>query len=360
MATIRKRTWGEGQTAWICTYADGAGRRRQKTFARRKDADAWLLKARTEVAAGIHSHDWRSETVAAAAEAWLQRSAAKGLERTTTRAYRSHVDLHINPRLGGERLSRLTTPRIERFCDELAAATTAATAARALSSLKAILREAQRRGAVAQNVARDVRVDLSKRRKERVQIPSKEDIKAVLAAAGPQWRPLFKIAVLTGLRSSELRALTWQDLDLDAGVLRVRRRADRWNELGDPKSAASRRDVPLGPAAVETLRTWRHECPKGQLDLVFPNMSGRIETLGNIWTRGLKPAQAKAGVKPFGMHQLRHVYASWLINQGLPPKRIQHLMGHSSITMTYDTYGHLLPAEDDRERIAAAERALLG
>ena len=155
-----------------------------------------------------------------------------------------------------------------------------------LYSLKGILKYAQKHGRVAQNAAAGVTVNVSKRHRKRIEIPSKDDIKAVLDAAGPQWRPLFKVAVLTGLRSSELRALSWGDVDLDAGALRVRRRADRWNQLGPPKSATSTRDIPLGPAATETLRAWRLDCPKGDLDLVFPNQSGRIETLGNIWTRG--------------------------------------------------------------------------
>ncbi|TIT59983.1 MAG: site-specific integrase, partial [Mesorhizobium sp.] len=137
------------------------------------------------------------------------------------------------------------------------------------------------------------------------------------------------------------------------------------------------------------LREWKLKCPKGQLDLVFPNGEGNIEFHANIVTRGLQPPQVAAGLtvpatdrhgkpkldkegKPVlvakytGLHALRHFYASWLINpidaggQGKDIKTVQAQMGHSSIVMTADTYGHLFPSTKDQQALAAAEKALLG
>ncbi len=131
------------------------------------------------------------------------------------------------------------------------------------------------------------------------------------------------------------------------------------------------------------------EVPQGSLDLVFPNGEGNIEFHANIVTRGPQPPTVAAGLtvpavdrngkpkldkegKPImvakytGLHALRHLYASWLINpkekggQGKDIKTVQELMGHSSIVMTADTYGHLFPSTNDQEALAEAEKALLG
>ena len=177
-------------------------------------------------------------------------------------------------------------------------------------------------------------------------------------------------AVFTGLRASELRGLTWANVDLKAAELHVRQRADRFNVIGPPKSRAGHRTVPLPQFVVNTLREWKLACPKGELGLVFPNGSGKVENLSNIILRGLNPVQIAAGLvingKPkYGMHSLRHFYASWCINRvedgglGLPPKNVQERLGHSKIAMTLDTYGHLFKGGDDRKALDAGVNALL-
>ena len=181
---------------------------------------------------------------------------------------------------------------------------------------------------------------------------------------------MLVVAAFTGLRASELRGLRWKDVDPKKHELHVRQRADRYNEIGPPKSAAAHRTVPFGPFVANTLKEWKLASPAGEL--VFPNGAGNVESLGNIINRGLIPANVAAGPtgkagkgKYTGMHCLRHFYASWLINpkdqggQGLPPKVVQERMGHASITMTMDRYGHLFPRGDDLEAIAEAENALM-
>src|SRR3954451_17192983 len=118
---------------------------------------------------------------------------------------------------------------------------------------------------------------------------------------------------------------------------------------------------------MATLREWKVACPKTELDLVFPSIHGSIESLNHIVRQGLLPAYARAGVTTrYGMHSLRHFYASWCINRKvdggleLPAKLVQERLGHSSITMTMDTYGHLFPRGDDSADLAQAEKSLLG
>ena len=197
-----------------------------------------------------------------------------------------------------------------------------------------------------------------------VDIPTPDEIKAIIANAKGRWRPLLIAAIFTGLRASELRGLRWRDVDFKANELHVRQRADRFNEIGKPKSAAGERSVPFGKFVANTLKERKLACPKSEGDLVFPNGVGKVESLANIINRGLIPAQASKA-KYTGLHALRHFYASWCINRpadgglGLPTKVVQERLGHSSITMTYDRYGHLFPRGDDAKELDAAERALL-
>ena len=162
-------------------------------------------------------------------------------------------------------------------------------------------------------------------------------------------------------------------MDLKRAALHVAQRADKFNKIGKPKSASGHRDVPMPPLLVNTLREWKLRCPKSERGLVFPNGAGGVENHSNIVQRGLGPVQIKAGVvtkdskpKYTGLHALRHFYASWCINRledggfGLPIKVVQHRLGHASITMTSDIYGHLFPSGDDGAELAAAEKALVG
>ena len=158
-------------------------------------------------------------------------------------------------------------------------------------------------------------------------------------------------------------------MDFRTNEINVRQRADRFKQIGKPKSAAGERTVPFGKFVANTLKEWKLACPQGEL--VFPNASGGIEAHSVIVAQGLVPAQLRGGVvragkaKYTGLHSLRHFYASWCINRpaegglGLPPKAVQERLGHSSITMTMDVYGHLFPRGDDAEELNAAEEALL-
>jgi integrase len=370
MASIRKRTWrnkqGE-QTAWVADYSDQSGKRHLKTFDRRKAASAWLVEAQGEVSRGVHTPESASITVAEAADIWIERGKLENLERSTLAGCRSHAELHIKPsRIGNEKLARLSTPAVEAFRDDLLKKSSRANARKVLTSLKSILGEAQRRGLVAHNAAQPVKIDAKKRDRSKLavgrDIPSKEEVQTMLARAAGRWRPFFITAVFTGMRASELRGLTWDDVDFERKVIHVRQRANLWGEIGAPKSAAGRREIPMAPMVVNALREWKLACPKGKHGITFPNGKGNIERHANVATRGFAPLQQAAlGEVKYGLHCLRHFFASWAIEQGFSPKRLQALLGHSSIQMTFDVYGHLFPSlEDDHAKFAAGELAVVG
>jgi integrase len=151
----------------------------------------------------------------------------------------------------------------------------------------------------------------------------------------------------------------------------VRQRASRYCEIGAPKSESSRRTVPIEPEILlPALKAWKLACPLGEL--VFPTADGRIAHHEQL-LRALAPVMTAAGVvdkagKPkYALHAFRHFFASWCINpqdrggRGLSAKVVQGLLGHSSIVMTLDVYGHLFARGDDQNELtAAAKRLLLG
>lgn len=196
------------------------------------------------------------------------------------------------------------------------------------------------------------------------------------------WRPLIVTAIFTGMRASEVRGLGWDAFDVEAGVLHVRQRADRYNRLGPPKSRAGRRDIPLAPMVKNALREWKLLCPKSKQGLVFPNEQGEPLWHTNLYIQcfqkllsacGLVVKKEESSVASesiensaalqhglYNFHSLRHAAASLFIEQGWSPKKVQMVMGHSSIQVTFDVYGHLFPdQQEDAKAMIAIENRLL-
>ena len=353
--SVRRRKLGTGDR-WQVDYRDAAGVRRHRQFPTKREADAFHVRARSEVAAGVHTPDSASITVAEAAALWLARCERDRLEPTTIAAYRQHVDLHIGPHIGPLKLARLTVPAANAFRDQLlSGGRSRDMTKRVLSSLGAVVGEAQARGLVAVNNVRALARIKRERRSERLEMPSHSELQAIVAATPDRHQPLILTALLTGLRGSELRGLLWDDVDLQRGEIHVRQRVDQFGTFGPPKSEAGTRTIPISPLLLNKLRQWRLACPKGELNLIFPNGAGRVENHMNLLHRVFWPIQIAAGVtvmkdgKPdakYSLHALRHACAALWIAQGFGPKRIQVMMGHSSITQTFDRYGYLFEARE--------------
>ena len=167
------------------------------------------------------------------------------------------------------------------------------------------------------------------------------------------------VAALCGLRASESRGLLWENVDFEEGYLHIRQRADRFNEIGEPKSEAAVRSVPMGPVVANTLKRWKLRCPHGEMGLVFPSKQGLVLNYQNMWARDFQPLLRKLKTK-LRWHDLRHFAVSLWIEQGFPPKAIMEFAGHSSITLTFDRYGHLFPSPDHHKGMAEVETKLLG
>lgn len=153
--------------------------------------------------------------------------------------------------------------------------------------------------------------------------------------------------------------LPWSKVDFDKGGIHIVQDIEFDGTIGLPKSASSFRFIPMPDSFMDDLRLWRKECPASELDLVFPNWSGKAEFVSNLNNRGWRPLMIAAGVvtdkgKPkYPPKSLRHARASLEIEEGANPKEVMKLMGHSSIKITYDIYGHLFAAHDDRRATRA-------
>src|SRR5260370_2864291 len=357
--SVRRRPWtttGAPKEAWVVDYVDRQGHRHTETYTRKKDGEDRHAVIKVDVAKGVHTPSSRSITVAQAANDWIDFVEIENRERSTLALYRQVVEQHIVPRIGNEKVGKLTTPRMHAFRDDLLRTCTRRLAKRVLTNLKSILRDARRRGNVAQNVADGVTITTDKRGEGKLEvgidIPTPAEISKILGAAAlGRKRALLVTAVFTGLRSSELRGLRWTDVDLAKGELRVRQRADRYNAIGHPKSPSSTRTIPIGPFIGNWLRGWILKCPgrdAGNKDaegnpikeqhLVFPTRTGQIASRSNIIIAVLWPTLIAAGItvpqldkngktaidkdgspvmkaKYTGLHALRHFYASWCINR---------------------------------------------
>jgi integrase len=402
---IRRRTWrtnGKSLSAYVVDYRDVDGKRRNKQFPTRKAAKYWAAQTHIDVKHGVHIPDTDSVSVEHAGKLWLA-ACEKTLVRSSYERNRQHVDLHIVPLIGSTRLNQMNAPAVRAFEDRMRATGRSAALTKAvITSLGTLLADAGERRLAATNAVRNLKRTRGKRRggaSEKAprplaigeDIPHPKEVAAILKAATghPKRLAVFSVLVFAGLRGSELRGLRWTDIDLTACLIKVSQRADLWGTIGDPKSEAGYRTIPLPPAVVTALKEWKLACPNGKLGLVFPNDKGGVFTHQNIVRRHWQPLQLKAGVsvpaldsagkrafdkegKPVmlpkytGLHALRHFFCSWCAARkedgglGLPLKTVQVRMGHSTLAMTADRYGHLFPSTDEADVLAAGERALMG
>jgi integrase len=368
--SIRKRTWktprGEDREAWVLDFSDGSGKRRHETFARRKDAEQREAQVRIDITrgAGILARD---KTIVRIADDWIDHLQEERRERSTIKNYEQHLRLHILPVIGRQKIGKLGEDGITAFRKHLLARVDSNHMTRTLVrsiwvTFKTLLKHA-RLAHLAQGV-KGISVDARAKRKLEIgkDVPSPEEIKLLYdATAGDRprqkrKRALLLVAAFCGLRASELRGLRWEDVK--AGELQVDQRADRFGQLGNPKSASSRRTVPLSPDVARALREWR--IAQGGGTLVFATKNGKIETHTNM-LRSLALVMRDAGVVDkagngkYALHAFRHFFASWCISpkerggRGLSPKVVQEWLGHSTIAMTLDRYGHLFKEVDQSE-----------
>ncbi len=262
----------------------------------------------------------------------------------------------LDPLIGGKRLGRLTTLDIQRAYAALLPAFSANTVQTTHRMLHAALADAVKWQILPRNPATGTEVPHPS--VQTMQVFSEEEVHQLLdATAGDRYHALWALMVTTGLRLGEATGLLWEDVDLAGNRVTVQRTLQRQKGLGmvlkdKPKTSKSRRTVKLGPNIVSLLRQLRVRQAEERLrigpawsskrDLVFTNEAGgpidssRIE---KHWRRSLE----RIGLKFIRLHDLRHTAATLALRWGIHPKKVQEMLGHSSIRTTLDLYSHVLP-----------------
>jgi integrase len=270
------------------------------------------------------------------------------------REYERSLRLHVLPNLGGAPIGRIQRRDLQRLADEmLGGGSDASTIRNALKPVQAIYRRLIEDGDLAINPCAELRLPAARGRRERIASP--EAARALIGATHVRHRALWGCAFYAGLRRGELRALRWEAVDFANGLIRVDSSMNSYGELSDPKSRAGRRAVPIVAALGELLAD--HRVLTNHVDgYVFGSTPLTPFTPSNI-RRSANTAWRHAGLEPIGLHECRHTFASILIAAGVNARAITAYMGHASIQITFDLYGHLMPG-NEREAVTLIDAFL--
>lgn len=323
-------------------------RRIQKTFATEAAALLWREDARVDLRRGvlvasrpIVLREFADAWLAGAGDGSIRNRSGDRYKPSTVRGYEQALREYVLPEIGAAKLQELRRQDIQRLADDLSGLdVSAATVRNALLPLRAICRRALSRGDIQVNPTTGIEIPAVRSRRARFATP--EEAQLLVDAAPPGDRVLWATAFYAGLRRGELQALRWVDVDLAGGVLRVERSWDVKAGVIDPKSIAGRRKVPIAAVLRDYLVGHRMAAGDG---LVFGRADGTPFATSTISLRA-NTAWRGAQLRPITLHECRHTFASLMIVAGVNPKALQTFMGHSSITVTLDRYGHLFPGSE--------------
>ncbi len=307
---------------------------------------------------------------------WLENSQRQSVRPRTYERYEELVRLHIAPALGRYELQKLSAQHLQAFYAKKAEEGLSATT---INHFHNVLHKALDTAVKWNLVARNVCDLVSPPRRKRYEVHplTLEQVHKLLAVVeGHEMEALFRLALATGLRRGELMGLKWQDINLDAGTLQVRRILSRVPSKmpgkgyveAEPKTQKSRRSVVIAPFALEALKQHRErqreaEIKAGPLwqdhDFVFCTSIGTHLNPTRDMLDQLKVLLKKAGLPDIRFHDLRHSAATLLLSVGVHPKVVQEILGHSQISITMDVYSHVLPGmqQDAMSRLNDAIRS---
>jgi integrase len=301
------------------------------------------------------------------AAAWLA-DAERGVRRTrsgevyrpsTLRGYRQALDDVLLPALGPKRLSEITRGELHQLVQRLTReGRKPSTVRNVLLPLRATFRDALAAEIVHWNPCTGLRLPVDRGRRDRVIAPGEATV--MLATLADRDRALWATAMYAGLRRGELMALRWTEVDLVACSLRVERSYDPVARIfGPPKSRAGLRVVPVPAVLRDHLQAHRNRADESCQPLVFARstLAGRRRGPDGPFNDAAVMARARKawedhGIVPASLHVCRHAYGTLMIAAGETPKAVQTYVGHSSITITFDRYGHLFPAAEEASAAA--------
>ena len=360
----KKRGNGEGSISrrknggWMAQYAvyTAEGRKRKTLYGKtRAEVGAKLAKALSDREGGL-TFDANNMKLDDYLRFWLTDSVRDSVRPATYEGYARQVRNHLTPTLGPIKLRALTPTHLRGlYRDKLDSGLSPRTVQYIHVTIHKALKQALNDGLVPRNVAEAVKPPQVRR--EEIEPLTPEQTKKLVEFVGEdRLAALYVLAVTAGLRQGELLGLKWEDVDLDHGILRVKRTLSGIKDgkpiFGTPKTAKGRRSVQLTVKAVEALGKHRERQieERKQLvelwrdwDLVFPTRVGTPISRHNLVARSFKPLLVRAGLPDIRFHDLRHTCATLMLVVGTNPKVVQEMLGHANVSITLDTYSHLLP-----------------
>lgn len=391
MSDIRKRTGAKGTTYQLRCAAPGTKTGFvYKSFDTRKEAVAY----RETLGTRNRPSKPKALTVPEGVERWLDicemigRDGRETVEKETLREYRRRGKV-ICEYPWSTPVPDLRPADCVQFRNWLLTNKSRDLARRALSSFHSMLIEMKHQGEIETDPAFGITIKANGRYEDddsEVEIPSDDEMRAILAAAErmggkndfmrkcwARYRPIIYLAAFSGMRPSEYRGLAWDNIHADR--VEVVQRADKTGVIGPVKSKAGRRTIYLPRMVTDMIFAWRKDCPKSDLNLVFPTDSGKPLMLNNFATSAWLPLMKEAGLASvkkqknqkavagkkmkvayephYTPYALRHYFASKLIEKRLDMKLIQEAMGHSKAEITLNVYGHLLKGREEEKKRAA-------
>jgi integrase len=349
---LKKRGTKNGKDLWTARVplpraADGSRRQHRFTFiGNKKDAEKTLVAELSALNNGTYVETDRT-TLGQYVTDFLANQKAT-YAHTSWQRFESLARINIIPKLGDVPLQKMTSIHLKKaYAEWRKAGLSAQTVVHHHRFIHRVLAEALEEGLVRQNVATMKKKNKPHAPKREMRTLSAEEIgRLVAAAAGTAFLALVTVAIACGARRGELLGAKWDDLDVKRGTLSIRRSLEQ-TKAGvaekTPKSGKSR-IVHLPETSLETLR--RHRVAQGRIS---PGYIFLGDPAGNPWTPqkvsdGFRALAKKAKIVGASFHTLRHTCASMLLAQGVHPKVVQEMLGHSTIAITMDLYSHSTPS----------------
>jgi integrase len=335
---------------WQADVYDGIGRRLRRNFPSESAAKTWRIDAlrgarqRARSAGEPRTLREAAATLIAGMQAGTIRTRSGTVYKpSVVRTYEQALDTYLLPRLGGAILPDLRPAAIQTLVDDMVAHDASPSTIRnAVIPLRVIYRRALRNGEVVANPAQHLDLPASQGRRERIADPL--EAASLIALVPATDRALWATSFYAGLRRGELMALEWEHINLDGAVLRVTASWDIKAGRVGPKSRAGARTVPV-PAVLRRHLVQNQLASAWSEGLVFGRSPTQAFDPSTIQARADR-AWAKAKQTRITLHEARHTYASLMIAAGVNAHSLATYMGHSSITITLDRYGHLMPGNE--------------
>jgi integrase len=347
VASIQKRDNGR----WRARYRDADDREHARHFARKADAELWLAQVRADQLRGTYVDPRAGKvTLRDFAESWL---AAQGHRPGTKRLYERTMRLHVLPVLGQRPMASIRRTDIQALVTASAKDLAPKTVENHLRLIRAVFNAAVEDQLISVSPVRKISRQPAPR--ARVVPLSVDQIDALVKATSAHYRALIITAVGSGLRQGELLGLRAEDVDLERELVHVRHQLVSVPgtpvHLGPTKTTASLRSVPVPSFVIEALEQHMASYPRGPFGVLFTNTRGAHVNRQSLH-RSFRASLRNAGLPlTVTFHQLRHTYASLLIEAGESPTVVAARLGHKNATETLQTYSHLWPSSEDQTRL---------